>query len=277
MALERWPNAAMSRAFGILSERRFPPAAQTKLNLAFARAVGIRLEESELELQHYPTLNAFFTRRLKEGTHRLDPNPEKLIAPVDGVLRDFGRIDSERLVQAKGLSYSVKELLNHDPLSAHFERKAFATFYLSPRDYHRIHSPCSGEILAHHYVPGSLFPVNALGLHNIDELFCRNERLITFVRSGQQHLAIVKVGATCVGRISATACPFISNQGQTQPERSEWETPPSLERGDEVGVFNLGSTVVLLFGQADFVFEPDLRPGQHIRMGTAIGSWAQPS
>lgn len=275
--LHRLPSAGLSRAFGRLSEVKLPPRLQGRVNRAFARFAGIDLEESELPPEAYPTLNAFFTRNLRAGAREIHPDSSALVSPVDGRLSSFGAIgDQGTLIQAKGRTYRLDELLAHDPDVERFEGGAYATIYLSPRDYHRIHSPVDGEVVAMAYTPGALLPVNRLGVQYVQDLFPRNERLTSFIETNAgQLVALCKVGATCVGRISVAYDPFLTNQPAALRHgfRREFVNRQPVERGSDLAAFNLGSTVVLAMEGRDFMFEPGLQEGQPVRLGQLLGHW----
>lgn len=270
--LLRLPTNLISRAMGVVSERAFP--AQGVINRLFARFAGINLEESEASPESYPTLNAFFTRRLKPGVHVVAEGEGLMVSPVDGRLAQFGRIDDGVLIQAKGRSYQVGDLLGSAEDGRHFSTGFYATLYLSPKDYHRIHSPVAGEVEAMSYLPGRLLPVNDFAVTSYDDLFPRNERLISHVKDDEGHrIAVVKVGATCVGRISVVYDDFVSNlRGDVTAFHQELDPAVPVSRGGELGQFNLGSTVVLVF-DGPFEFDPDLTSGQGVRMGQRLGKW----
>lgn len=279
--LDRLPSAGVSRAFGLLADLELPRPVQARLNRVFARRAGIDLSESELPPEAYSSLNAFFTRSLRAGLREIDPTPGALVCPVDGRLSEFGPISDEgTLIQAKGRVYRLDELLSHDPDVERFEGGSYMTLYLSPRDYHRIHCPIDGEVTAMAYSPGRLLPVNRYGVQHVQDLFPRNERLTSFIESNDGRMVgVCKVGATCVGRISVSYDAFLTNQKSELRRgfRREFASPMSVERGAEMAVFNLGSTVVLAIEGQDFSFEPGLEEGQPVRVGQRLGHWGSES
>ncbi len=270
------PQGALSRAFGRIADTHIPRRLRPAVLGAFARATGIDIDEAELPLTEYPTINRFFVRRLRPGV-RAWPAEEGIAgSPVDGVVGQSGRIRSGTLLQAKGRSYSALDLLA-DPDEAHrFDDGAFLTLYLSPRHYHRIHAPCGGAIARARHVPGALFPVNAPAVMHVDRLFPRNERLLCTIDGPLGRVAVVAVGAYNVGRISAAfdvawnggEHGWVTNRGTHAIEERRYDPPVRVERGEELMAFHLGSTVVLLF-------EPGVRliplaVGDPVRLGSPI-------
>jgi len=275
LLLDRLPSAALSRAVGLLSDIELPGLLQRTINRAFVRFANIDISDAEFPAEHYKSINALFTRRLQPDARAIASRRRTLVSPVDGRLAEFGRIgDAGTLVQAKGISYGLSDLLHGDPDVERFDGGYYCTIYLAPHNYHRIHSPVDGEIVAMGYAPGRLLPVNRFGVRYVEDLFPRNERLTSFVESNDGHLvAVVKVGATCVGRISVAYDPFLTNATRIRSGfRRDFARPRNVERGDELGVFNLGSTVVLVI-EGSFEFAPELSPGEPLRMGEALGSW----
>lgn len=268
--LRRMPQAAMSRAFGRLADLPIPRPARPAVLRAFARALRIDLSEVARPLGGYPTLDAFFTRQLPEGARRWPTENRVFGSPVDGIAGESGRIEAGRLVQAKGIRYSVAELLDDEAQAARFRGGAFATFYLSPRHYHRIHAPCRGVIAEARHVPGALLPVNAPSVRSVPGLFARNERLICFVDGLAGRVAVAAVGAFNVGRISAAFDPrWTTNRRGAGPERRTYEPPVAVAAGQEIMTFHLGSTVVLLFGPGVELRAPAV--GAEVRLGDAVG------
>ncbi len=242
-AIELLPEKHISRAVRRLANTPAQFAVQR-----FAAAYGIDVGEAELPIEQYPSVLAFFTRRLKPGARPLDPDPKAFLAPVDGVLDAIGPVEADRIVQAKGRDYSVAALVGSPELAARYEGGTFATIYLSPRDYHRTHSPVGGHVVEATYVPGALFPVNPNAVANVDSLFARNERLVTVIDSELfGRVTYVMVGATCVGHMKvAYDATIATNTGGSSVDRRVYSPPVPMERGGEVGVFELGSTVVML-------------------------------
>ena len=218
----------------------------------------------------YASFNEFFTRALRADARPLAPSV--LICPVDGAISQFGRIERDRIFQAKGHDYTCAALLGGDAaLAAPFVDGLFATLYLSPRDYHRIHMPCDGRLTRMVHVPGDLFSVNPTTARGVPGLFARNERVVCLFESAQGPFALVLVGATIVGSM-ATVWHGVVNpprSGQVRTWRYE-QAPVALRQGDEMGRFLLGSTVVLLFPKGPLRFNPAWGPGRPIRLGEAM-------
>lgn len=278
--LKRLPQGALSRGFGRLADAPIPPALRPAVLGAFARAVGADVGEAELPLESYPTLNRFFTRRLKPGARSWPADPSAVASPVDGAVGQLGTIRQGRLIQAKGRLYEVGQLLEDEAAAARYEGGAFVTLYLSPKDYHRIHAPVAGEIRQARHVPGALLPVNAAAVAHLPELFARNERLITHLDGPAGRVAVVAVGAYNVGRISAAfdaawnapagASAWVTNRRGLRSAAKTYDPPVPVRRGDEIMTFHLGSTVVLVFEPGRVELLPTIRPGDPVRLGSPI-------
>lgn len=230
---------------------------------------GINMQEAEVEDRFaYPSFNAFFTRALKADARPVDPNG--VVSPTDGVLSQAGPIRADRLLQAKGHEYSLYALLGGDgALASEFESGSFATIYLSPRDYHRVHIPLSGTLREMIFVPGDLFSVSEATAQLVPGLFARNERLILLFDSERGPMAVILVGAIFVGSMQTVW------HGEVKADQVQrWEYPqesaPRFEKGDEIGRFNMGSTVILLHPQHAVEMREELT-GEHVRMGQPIG------
>ena len=248
-------------------------ATTTRLVRWFVRKYGVDMSEAaNPEIASYASFNDFFTRALKDGARPLAD--ADLICPVDGTISQFGRVEQDQILQAKGHRYSTTALVGGDPaLAEQFHDGSFATLYLSPKDYHRIHMPCDGVLSRMIHVPGALFSVNPTTARGVPGLFARNERVVCVFESetvGRFVLALV--GATIVGSM-ATVWHGAVNSPRTRRVR-DWSYPAahvSLKRGEEMGRFMLGSTVVMLFGKgAGLVFNPEWEPGRAIRLGEAM-------
>jgi phosphatidylserine decarboxylase len=238
----------------------------------FIAHYGVDMAEAvEPDPDAYPSFNAFFTRAL-----RADARPiaaADWVCPVDGTISQFGAIARDRIFQAKGHDYTTTALVGGDAaLAARFEGGSFATLYLSPRDYHRIHMPCEGRLERMIHVPGALFSVNPTTARGVPGLFARNERVVCVFASKHGPFVLTLVGATIVGSM-ATVWHGVVNPPRPGTLR-EWryrDGEVSLARGTEMGRFLLGSTVVLLFPQDTLRFNPEWSPGRAIRMGEAMG------
>ena len=279
----------MSDRLAVLAQYLLPKQALTRLAGWIAAARGGRLttaliawfvrryrvdmsEAANPDLTSYATFNEFFTRALKIGARPLAQ--VDLICPVDGAISQFGTMQKDQIFQAKGHSYSSCALLGGDAaLAALFDNGSFATLYLSPRDYHRIHMPCDGHLTRMIHVPGDLFSVNPTTARGVPGLFARNERVVCVFDSVRGPWVLVLVGATIVGSM-ATVWHGVVNP----PRRSvlrEWrydDRSVSLAQGAEMGRFQLGSTVVLLFPKGPLQFNPVWLPGCAIRLGEEMAN-----
>jgi len=240
--------------------------------LAYCKAYQVDLDEYEIPEGGFQTFDDFFTRKLKPNSRPIDSDPQAVLSPADGRLEDAGVIEVSSTLRIKGRNYSVSELLEDRLASTLYAGGQFAVVYLSPRDYHRVHAPVSGPVRLVRHVPGTLFPVNAIGLRHIPRLFARNERVV--VEQGTSDhgpVSTVLVGAIGVGRISVSFEPqVITNDGRSCGEIVFGEgSGPKLERGGELGAFHLGSTVIVFVGPSSGLTLVK-RPGDHVRCGEAL-------
>lgn len=234
----------------------------------FVGRYGVNMAEAaQPDIKHYQTFNDFFTRALRDSARPLTTGD--FICPVDGAISQFGKIEADQIFQAKGHSYSTTALLGGDKdLAAYFQDGSFATLYLSPKDYHRIHMPCDGQLKRMVYVPGALFSVNPATAESVPGLFARNERVVCEFQSEHGTFMLVLVGATIVGSMSTVW------HGVVNPPRSknirEWAYAGqtiTLKKGEEMGRFLLGSTVVMLFPKGTLQFNPEWSATRSIRLG----------
>lgn len=239
---------------------------------AFAKAYKINLSEAELEIKEYASLNQFFTRALRAEARIIDSAANAVVSPTDSKITSFGNINQSTIIQAKGIDYSVKELLGSEKFYPHFTNGKYITFYLSPQDYHRIHSPFAGQILGYYYEPGKLFPVNDLAVLNIRGLFPKNERLITFLQTEYGKIAVIKVGASNVGKIRVTYDNKIvtNNWIRFAKEHHYKDVSIMIDKGSEMGRFEMGSTVILVF-ENDTIDLTNIQLGDKIQYGTTVG------
>lgn len=259
----------LSRLVSGLAERRLPGLLLRPLLRTYVRVYKVDLSEAAQPLAAYPSFNAFFTRRLREGARTLDADPAAVLSPSDSRLSSMGPVPADgRLEQVKGSTYSLRALLGGAE-AAEFERGAQATLYLSPSMYHRVHAPVSGRIRCWRYLPGRLYPVNALAVRLVKELFAVNERLAVVIDTDVLGpVAVVMVGATNVGRMTLSFDSLVTNAGLPATAVRP-AAPIPIERGQELGAFNLGSTVVLLVANAA-ALEPQVSAGTVVKMGQAL-------
>ncbi len=268
------PKRTISRAFGGLTRSPFPAFTHRAAIRAFARRYDVDASEAEKPLDEYRTFGEFFTRRLRPGARPIAPGDDVPVSPVDGTVSQAGIGEAGRLVQAKGRDYTLAALLADEEEAKRFVGGAYLTLYLSPRDYHRIHAPLGGRILGWAYVPGQLWPVNRPSVAGVPDLFTVNERLVTYLETPVGHVALVAVGATMVGRIRAAYDDVVTQAGQPA-RRVKYERPVAIGKGDEVGVFEMGSTVILLFEPGRIVLDERLAPEVTVRVGEPIGRAAE--
>ncbi|HSP59337.1 MAG TPA: archaetidylserine decarboxylase [Halomonas sp.] len=261
------PHHLLSRLTGRLAECRLPWL-KNALIKAFIKQFKVDMSEAaEPDYTTYATFNHFFTRALKNSAR---PLAMGLVSPSDGTLAQFGRIEAGQLLQAKGHRFSAMELLGGDSQAANrYLGGSFATVYLSPSDYHRVHMPLGGTLSEMVYVPGRLFSVNHATTQHVPNLFARNERLVCHFDTEHGPMVMVLVGAMIVAAIETVWC------GQVTPlsgevQRVRFDTPVRLEQGEEMGRFKLGSTVVLAFAEP-LEFDATLVPGGKVRMGQRLG------
>jgi phosphatidylserine decarboxylase len=274
-----YPKQALTGFAGWVAGARWG-GVTTGIIRRFVRKYDVNMAEAEnADVASYRTFNEFFTRALKPGARPIAQ--AELVCPVDGAISQFGRIEGEQIFQAKGHQYSATALVGGDAaLAAQFQDGFFATLYLSPRDYHRIHMPCDGRLLRMIYVPGELFSVNPTTARGVPGLFARNERVVCYFDGPAGPFVLVLVGATIVGSM-ATVWHGVVNPPRTGRVRV-WpytdkmfsDKPVLLMQGSEMGRFLLGSTVVMLFPKANaagpLAFNPEWAPGRPIRLGEVM-------
>ncbi len=271
--VERLPAALLSRGWGWLARRRHPRPAVALLKRTFVAATGIDMAEAREPMASYASLEDLFVRHLRAGARRIDPDTAALVSPVDGAVGACGIVEDGTLMQVKGRSYALARLLGDDQEARRYEGGPYATLYLSPKDYHRVHAPARGEVREAKLIPGRLLPVFAEAVNNVDELFARNERLVTYLDTpAAGRLAVVKVGATLVGRISVSYdASLTTNVKDGKARRRVYRKPHAFDKGADLGAFELGSTVVLV-GEAGRVSFDAVVPGQSVRMGQRMGT-----
>lgn len=267
------PQHLLSRVIHGLT--RLPGGPMTQLAVdAFVRAHGVDLQDTAQPAQRpYRTFNAFFTRALRPDARPLDPRPEAVLAPVDGRISEIGNLRGRHLLQAKGHTFDVQALLGGDAsLAATFSDGAFATLYLAPQDYHRVHMPLTGTLRDAFHVPGRLFSVNAVTANRVPRLYARNERVVALFETAAGPMAVVLVGAIFVGSIETVWQGVVTPPRGRTLRRLPVPTPaPTLTRGAELGRFNMGSTVVMLLPTGRVAWLAERRAGQPLRMGNALG------
>jgi phosphatidylserine decarboxylase len=251
------PRNRASRAMGLVARSPLSRGAVR----AFAAAYGVAVDDAEHPLDAYPTLDAFFTRRLRPGARPVDPSPDTLVSPVDGACAFVGRTVEGRVEVAPGRSVALSALLG-EPVRG---ERDVAVLYLSPRDYHRVHVPREGTLVAWRYVPGTLWPVFASAVRRVEGLFARNERAVLTTQTALGRVDVVLIGAFGVGRIEVPAIGLGTNAGHVG---REGVAAVPLERGGDLGVFHLGSTVVVVLDPGAVAFQ--VRVGDVVRVGAPL-------
>ncbi|KAE8545229.1 archaetidylserine decarboxylase [Marinobacter nauticus] len=268
------PQLAVSRLAGRLADSESTPALKNRVIKWFIGRYGVNMSEAaEPDFTAYPTFNAFFTRALKPGARTIDPAPETLTSPVDGAISQIGQISTDRVFQAKGQSFSLTELLGGDDERAEpFREGEFATIYLSPKDYHRIHMPMAGTLKEMVYVPGKLFSVNPVTAENVPNLFARNERVACLFDTDAGPMAMVLVGAMIVGSVETTWAGVVApNSGKVAQWQYRGDDAVQFEKGQEMGRFRLGSTVVLVMPKGAVKWQPNQVAEKTVQLGEAFG------
>ena len=263
------PQHGLSRCLGAFAASENGVVKRLLIN-AFKSAYRIDMTEFEGDsAEDFASFNDFFTRPLIAGSRPMPDDPGLVVSPADGTVSQAGPIAAGRLVQAKGRGYSVAELLGGIDFAADLAEGSFVTIYLAPHNYHRFHAPCSGRLLESIEIPGRLFSVNGVTERHVDRLFARNERLVLRIGSSFGEYAMVLVGAMIVASIRVVW------PGPSSPYRRQTSRAPqgvAFERGNEVGAFLLGSTVIVLFPDATVDLANAIAPGSTVRVGTPIGT-----
>ncbi len=268
------PQHGLSQTLGWLADKPLGSITTTLIN-KFIKRYGVDMSEAvEEKTENYPTFNQFFTRAIKLEYRPVAPNTP-LVSPVDGMVSQLGHINQGRLIQAKGHDFSCLDLLGGDKnLSALFGNGQFATIYLSPKDYHRVHMPLAGRLTEMHHIPGKLFSVNPLTARNIPNLFARNERVVCIFQTELGKVAQILVGATIVGSIETVWHGTVTPPSLSTVSRCYYSESDDItfKQADEMGRFKLGSTVILLFEPNKIVFNNQLSPNSPIKMGEHLAN-----
>ena len=264
------PHRLPTRFMYALARWRFRPFKNAMIR-TIARLYGVDMAEAaDPVVENYPHFDAFFTRALKPGARVPDPDPDAVLMPADGRISRVGRIRDGVIIQAKAHDYSVARLLGDERAAESYRDGTFATIYLSPRDYHRVHTPLPGRVLRTLHVPGKLFSVAPFTVDAVPELFARNERVICVFDSLAGPLAVVFVGALIVGSIE-TAWHGEVRALRRRIERWSYDPAVPVERGAEIGRFNVGSTIIVLYARGRVRWDASIREGAVVRVGQPLG------
>lgn len=242
------PKSWISFLTGKLVSVRFPWPISLWLTSWFASRYNINLQEAEKPISEYKSIQNLFTRKLKPGLRPIGEGP--IVHPVDSMLTQVQKVEAETLIQAKGHRFNLNSFLANDKAFELFKNGHALTYYLCPTDYHRVHSPVDGEIVKVHYLPGKLWPVNNWSVQNIKELFSVNERVVIWIKTDVGMVAYVMVGATNVGKMTLSFDPdIVTNQSMFKsfPLKKSYDPRIQIKKGDELGIFNMGSTVIVLY------------------------------
>ena len=266
------PHYALSNVMHSLTRARWP-VWKNNFTRWFIRQFGIDLSEAQIQdVEQFKHFNAFFTRELKPEARPIDKSTGSIISPVDGTISQLGTIEQNRLFQAKGRSYTLEQLLANDEAWVNeFQNGEFATIYLSPRDYHRIHMPVNGKLLKMTHVPGRLFSVNPATTRTVNGLFARNERVVCYFETELGPMAVILVGAIFVASMETVWHGTVSPpHGHTLKSYQYEEDDIQLKIGDELGRFNMGSTVILLFAKNRMQWRPEFSADTTVQMGRRL-------
>lgn len=235
---------------------------------------GVNMQEAgEADINAYPSFNHFFTRALKQGVRPIATEAAAIVSPADGVVSQAGVIAVDSILQAKGKSFTVEQLLGGNPAhAALFKDGLFATIYLSPKDYHRLHMPLAGTLTEMLHVPGDLFSVNDATTQSVPSLFARNERVVCLFETAVGPMALILVGAIFVSSVETVWHGVVTPPTISQVRSWQYaENAPVLDKGAEMGRFNMGSTIIVLLGKEAAAWQSDLGAGKALKMGELIG------
>lgn len=263
------PKKRLSKIVGALVHLPLPRPLARRSVRWFANAFDIDTAAASKPLEDYESIGLFFTRELQPGVR---PIEGELVSPVDATLRGYGVIENGRLEQIKGKNYELEAFVADPEWVGKFDHGTFFNFYLSPQDYHHIHSPVSGNVVRSVHIPGHLWPVNDWSLRSIESLFAVNERIVTYLDSAFGLVAVVMIGATNVGKMSITYDTFVSNDpARLKTEIHDYPKPVTMKAGDRIGTFHMGSSVVVLFQKGKINLDKvGLAPGAKVKFGQAL-------
>lgn len=272
LAYRLLPKSLLSRAFGCVARLPLPRTVLDSVIRWYSATYGV-IDEYITPAGGFRTLEDFFTRKMKDGSHPVDSSGACAVSPVDARIDRYGDIRDTTIIQAKGLDYSLRDMVPSDTYRT-FLWGSFMTLYLSPGDYHRIHSPVTGSVTGFFNIPGTLYTVKDWMVGGLRNLFIKNERLISYIESSAGTVAVCKIGAALnVGRITLSYSDIRTNRVFRRLKETLFkpEERVPVRAGDELGAFHLGSTIVLLFQKGMITFD-SFAPGTKIRMGARIGS-----
>jgi phosphatidylserine decarboxylase len=269
------PKRAVSEAIGWGVSLGIPAGLREVMLSRFARIYGIDVTEAEKPLGDYAGFDEFFTRKLKPGARPIDTTPGRVVSPADGTVVESGRVAAGQLLQAKGSLFDLATLLEDAGAAARLEGGAYLITYLSPKDYHRVHSPVAGRVVGWQHIPGTLFSVGSASIRCEPGLFVRNERFVTMIEMDNGGLAaVVMVAAVGVGHVTVSYDPDVATHKpqflRAAVRRQSYEQPKPIGRGEELGIFHLGSTTIVVFEPGRVALDPVVS-GASMKMGVGIG------
>jgi len=272
------PKRAVSGAIGWGVSLGIPAPLRTLMLSRFASVYGIDVSEAEKPLADYAGFDEFFTRKLRPGARPVDDAPGRVVSPADGTIVECGLAAAGKMIQAKGSEFDLASLLDDADAAARLQGGAYLITYLSPKDYHRVHSPVAGRVIGWRHVPGSLFSVNAGNIRREPGLFVRNERFITLIEmDGGGMVAVVMVAAVGVGHVTVSYDPEVATHRpeffRAAQRHRQYESPKPIRRGEELGIFHLGSTTIVVFEPGRVELD-GLACGASVKMGVGIGRLA---
>lgn len=260
------PKNLISYLFGVMASITWPGFIVRQVIEGFAKIYKIDLYEAEKDIFEYKSLDDFFTRKLKVG---IRPIGKGVVHPADADLTQQGKIENGTLIQAKGKNFSLKDFLKLDDVTSKLMGGLFFTYYLCPTDYHRVHSPVDGQITEIHYIPGKLWPVNKWSVTSIKNLFAINERVVVIIKTNEGTCALVMVGATNVGKMTLTFDKDIMTNKLFDRNPIYKKFDKSIKKGDDLGAFHMGSTVVMVYENSFFPPNAKFVSGK-VRMGESL-------
>jgi phosphatidylserine decarboxylase len=266
------PHHLLSSLVHAFMQIRLAPVKNTQIAL-IGNMVGVEWGEAKLEnISEFEHFNAFFTRELASGVRPIDADPKSFVSPSDGRISQSGRITNDRILQAKGRHFSIRSLLANDPSSRDFINGFFHTIYLSPRDYHRVHIPYNGQLQRMIHVPGRLFSVSPYSVRQVPNLFARNERVISLFETTHGLMAVIMVGAMLVSSMETIWSGMVTPPRGLKISRGDWSRRDiNLMKGEEMGRFNMGSTVILLLPPGAVSSIEHYESGDSVVMGQKLG------
>lgn len=266
------PTCLLSRLVGYIAQLPLPEFILKSIINRYCETYNVNRKEYLIPDSGFRNFDMFFTRQLKDGIHKIDTGKKTVISPVDGRVQEYGEIKGNSILQAKGIDYSLEKLVP-SRTAREFYNGSFMTIYLSPSDYHRIHSPVNGHLKGYYNIPGKLFTVQEFMVKGYKGLYSINERLISYIQTDNSLVAVCKIGALDVGRITLSYSKTVTNRAFRKKEEKLFHNNSlPIKKGDELGIFHIGSTIILLF-QKNMMNFNRFRKGERLRMGEVLGNF----